>query len=113
MVRDFPQHVGSIIRKFNLNISQDEFLKWLNEHKADHRNYIRIPSVKPLFLNLGRHNGECTKIMRIFFHDFVKRESTLCFLTSKKTKNEGIIHNLKAVRSIERELQILGEPSFQ
>jgi len=42
--------------------------------------------------------------MRVLLQDFMTREAVNCFLTSRKTKRDAMVHNLSAIRSVNHEI---------
>ena len=101
-----PKLIISVIKKYQLKITFEEFVEWIKTNKADFRNYIRIFSIRKLFVN-HHFAYEETKIMRILFKEFLERESLICFITSKKAKKGVVASNLANRRTIMEE--ILGE----
>lgn len=73
----------------------------METNKVDHRNYVRVPSIKKFFVD-QQFVREHTKIMRILLKDFLQREAVLCYLTSKKVRKEAMVHNYESTRCIFR-----------
>jgi hypothetical protein len=59
--------------------------------------------VKKLFLN-SPSGDEFAKVMRVLLHYFLKKDSMLFLLTSKKIKRHTVGHHFQAIRNIEKEL---------
>jgi hypothetical protein len=49
--------------------------------------------------------------MRILLQDFLQREAVNCFLTSRKTKRDTMVHNLFGIRHVSKE--VIGSGSEQ
>ncbi len=82
-----------------MRIKATEFKEWLDIHEVDHRGYVRMPEVKPLFV-ADRNSKEETKIMRVLLKDFLQREALCCYLTSKKIKRQAMPHNLRCIKNL-------------
>lgn len=65
-----PELLLTIIRKHQLNLSLEDFKNWFEEAKVNFRNYMRVSSVRKLFMG-DQFVEEHTKIMRILFKRFL------------------------------------------
>jgi hypothetical protein len=102
-VENCPRVILEIIRKHQLDIALDEFILWLENTKTDYRNYIKISSIRSLFLGQD-FVQEHTKLMRVLLGEFIRNEALPCYLTSKKAMRGVMIHNLASLRLVMQEL---------
>lgn len=91
------QSIQTIIQKHGLNISLEQFLGWYQHHNIDFRNYIKVSSIRPMFLGHALCN-EHAKIMRVLLKEFIRNEALPCYLTSKKIRRGVMEHNLTSLR---------------
>jgi hypothetical protein len=87
------------IKRNNFKFTVEDFADWYARNKIDHRNYVRLRTVKKLFSPNSLHS-DYSAMMRILLSQFLKQEASLCYLTSKKTGKEDPMNNFKAIRSI-------------
>ena len=98
-IRREQKLISQIIEKHHMKITLEDFLDWYERNKINHRNYIRINSVKKLFMS-PYFNEEYTKVIRILLNNFLRNESFNCYLTSKKVSKEEARNNFLAFRTI-------------
>ena len=46
--------------------------------------------------------------MRVLLEEFMRKEAVNCFLTSRKTKRDAMIHNIAAIRHVRDEIMESG-----
>lgn len=79
-------------------------MSWLEGQRVDFRNYIRVPTIKKLFM--GRHSTQAhAQLLRILLKDFLHNEALPCYMTSRKIKKEAMLFNYRSIRTIFNEIQ--------
>lgn len=86
-----PDYIKGVIKKHKMRLKFSKLAEWLEMNSIQHRNYIRLPCVKKLFL-APRKNQQTAKVMRILLDDFIKNDALCYYLTSKKIKQIGRAH---------------------
>lgn len=71
----------------------------------DYRNYIRIQSIRKLFVH-DEFTYEHSMIMRILLQDFLNKEAIICFTTSRKATKRVMTYNLISVRGVINEILV-------
>jgi hypothetical protein len=75
----------------------------MKSRKIDFRNYIRVPSIKKMFIG-DETTKDYSKVLRILFQDFLQKESLICYQTSRKIKKESMPSNYRSIREIYNEI---------
>ena len=99
-----PEIILNIIMKHKLDISLEEFQAWVKINRVDFRNYVRITSVRKLFIDQPFGRGQA-KIMRIMLKDFLEKEALVCFITSKKIQRGAVNYSLTYRRTLIEEIR--------
>ena len=95
--------IGYIIKRHKLKIKLEAFREWFELNEVDHRNYVKLPDVRDLFV-AGKNNREQAKIMRVLLKDFLQNEALCCYLTTKKVKKQAMPHNFHCMKNILKEI---------
>jgi hypothetical protein len=53
-IENNPKALKQVWNKLAPTITIQQFAEWLREARVDYRNYIRVPSVRRLFMGKGR-----------------------------------------------------------